>query len=202
MQTAIDAAIGAGNATVAVTGGAGEPLSISVTPTGTNSVLVRATGANTGFATLLGQTSVGLDGVGGRQFYTGTTARTLALSADVLGNADAVAAGRVGNGALDGSVALDMAELAGSTTGADANYRAYIVALGVDSQTTQHRANIQSETMNQIDDARLAHSAVNVDEEMVNLVQFQRAYEASARVMTTIDQMLDTLVNRTGVAGR
>jgi flagellar hook-associated protein 1 FlgK len=36
---------------------------------------------------------------------------------------------------------------------------------------------------------------------MVNLVQFQRAYEASARVMSTIDSMLDTLINRTG-AGR
>jgi flagellar hook-associated protein 1 FlgK len=199
MQNAVDTAIGAGNATVSVTGGNGQPLQVSVTPSGTNSVLVKETAGNTGFATLLGSTAVGLDGVGGRQFFTGSTARTLALSNDVKGNPNAVAAAQAGKGALDGSVAIELAELGQSTTGADANYRAYIVALGVDSQTTQHRASIQRQTTEQVDDARSAQSAVNVDEEMVNLVQFQRAYEASARVMTVIDSMLDTLINRTGV---
>jgi flagellar hook-associated protein 1 FlgK len=202
LQAAVDGAVGAGNATVAVTGGAGQPLDVSVTPTGTNTLLVQASGTNTGFATLLGTTSVGLDGIGGRSFFTGTSASSLALHDDVRGIPTAVAAGMAGKGTLDGSLALQMAELAHSTTGADANYRAYIVALGVDSQTTQHRANIQNQTTEQIDNARLGLSAVNVDEEMVNLVQFQRAYEASARVMSTIDQMLDTLVNRTGVVGR
>ena len=43
---------------------------------------------------------------------------------------------------------------------------------------------------------------VSVDEEMVNLLTYQRAYEAAARVMTAIDQNLDTLINRTGVVGR
>ena len=33
------------------------------------------------------------------------------------------------------------------------------------------------------------------------MVQYQNAYNASARFLTTIDQMLDTLVNRTGVVG-
>jgi flagellar hook-associated protein 1 len=202
LQGSIDTAIGAGKATVAVTGGAGQPLSVTVTPDGTNTLLVKANGTNTGFASLLGDTAMGLDGVGGRSFFTGTSASTLALSADVQGQPSAVAAARAGKGALDGSLALDMAELSASTTGADANYRAYIVGLGVDSQTTQHRSDIQNKTRDQIDDARMAQSAVNVDEEMVNLVQFQRAYEASARVMTTIDQMLDTLVNRTGAVGR
>ena len=36
---------------------------------------------------------------------------------------------------------------------------------------------------------------------MTNLVQFQRGYQASARMLTTIDQMLDTLINRTGLVG-
>jgi flagellar hook-associated protein 1 FlgK len=202
LQNAVDASIGAGNTTVTVTGGAGQPLEVSVVPTGTNTLRVQASGANTGFATLLGTTSVGLDGIGGRSFFTGTSASSLAVHDDVKGLPNAVAAGVAGKGQLDGSLALDMAELSASTSGADANYRAYIVALGVDSQTTQHRSNIQNQTTDQIDNARLAQSAVNVDEEMVNLVQFQRAYEASARVMTTIDQMLETLVNRTGLVGR
>ena len=37
---------------------------------------------------------------------------------------------------------------------------------------------------------------MNLDEEMTNLVQFERAYQAAAKVITTIDEMLDTLINR------
>jgi flagellar hook-associated protein 1 FlgK len=202
LQTAVNTAVGAGKATVTVSGAAGQPLSIAVAPTATNSLMVKAAGANVGFTTLLGSTAVGLDGIGGRNFFAGTSARTLTLSADVAGNPSAVAAAAAANGTLDGSIALNMADIGSTTTGADANYRAYIVGLGVDSQTTQQRADIQQQTTDQIDAARDGQSAVSVDEEMVNLVQFQHAYEASARVMTTIDQLLDTLINRTGMVGR
>lgn len=50
--------------------------------------------------------------------------------------------------------------------------------------------------------ARAAEHGVSVDEEMVGLVRYQRALEANARVMTTVDQMLDVLVNRVGIVGR
>ena len=40
---------------------------------------------------------------------------------------------------------------------------------------------------------------VNFDEETVNLLAAQRAYEAASRVMTTMDSVLDTLINRTGL---
>ena len=78
MQAGVNAAIGAGNATVTVSGGNGNPLSVSVVPTGVHQLQVRATGANAGFATLLGTTPVGTDGVGGRAFFTGTDAQSLA----------------------------------------------------------------------------------------------------------------------------
>ena len=47
-----------------------------------------------------------------------------------------------------------------------------------------------------------ADSGVNLDEEMTNMLQYQRAYQAAARVVTTVDEILDTLVNRTGTVGR
>ena len=59
------------------------------------------------------------------------------------------------------------------------------------------------------DDAMAAAAAqadsvggVSVDEEMANLLAYQRAYEAAARVLTAIDAVLETLINRTGVVGR
>jgi flagellar hook-associated protein 1 FlgK len=197
LQNSVNAAIGAGNATVTVTGGAGSPLEVSLTATGTNKVLVQANGTNGGLETLLGNTAIGLDGVGGRDFFSGTNAATLAVSSDIGSNANAVAAGTVAGGPLDNSVALAAAELGQSNNGADAQYRAYIVALGVDSQTTQQRAAIQQQTTDSVDDQRDSNASVNTDEEMVNLVQYQRAYEASARVMTAIDEMLNTLINGT-----
>lgn len=201
LQAAVDGAIGAGNATVTVSGALGQPLAVSLVGTGTNTLTTQAVAGNSGLSTLLGATAVGLDGVGGRRFFEATGARDLAVSADITGT-DAIAAARAGSGPLDGGIALDLAELGSSTSGADALYRAYIVALGVDGQTVQHRHDIQTETMNQVDSSRTALAGVNVDEEMVNMVQYQHAYDAAARFMTSIDEMLDTLINRTGVVGR
>jgi flagellar hook-associated protein 1 FlgK len=42
---------------------------------------------------------------------------------------------------------------------------------------------------------------VAVDEEVTNMIRFQRGYQASSRVMTTVDELLDVLINRTGRVG-
>jgi flagellar hook-associated protein 1 FlgK len=199
LQSAIDAAVGGGNATATVTGGNGSPMQISVVPAGTHTLQVKATAGNNGFGTLLGTTAVGADGVGGRQFFAGTDAKSLTLSRDVAGNPDAVAAGTAANGPLDGSRALDLADLAQSQTGADGVYRQMIVQLGVDTDTAKSRADIQQTATQNLDNARQSNSGVNNDEEMAAMVQFQHAYEAAARFLTTIDSILDTLINHTGM---
>ena len=51
----------------------------------------------------------------------------------------------------------------------------------------------------QVDGSREALSGISIDEEMVNLLAAQRAYEGAARVMTAVDSILDTLINRTGL---
>lgn len=52
------------------------------------------------------------------------------------------------------------------------------------------------------DNLQLAQTSVDLDEESVNMLAFQRSYQGAARVMTAIDEMLDQLINRTGVVGR
>ncbi len=200
LQTAVDTAIGAGNATATVTGGNGSPLAIAIAPTGTHQLQVQATGATTGFATLLGNTAVGSDGIGGRQFFTGTNAATLAVSAAVEGNPSAIAAGTAAAGPLDGSMALNLADLSTSPTGADSVYRQAIVQLGVDTQTATNRDQIQQTATQSLDNARSQQSGVSIDEEMTNLVEFQHGYDAAARLLNTINTMLDTLINHTGLA--
>jgi flagellar hook-associated protein 1 len=49
---------------------------------------------------------------------------------------------------------------------------------------------------------RDAVSGVNMDEELSDMVKFQKSYNAAARMITTIDEMLDMIVNRMGIVGR
>jgi flagellar hook-associated protein 1 FlgK len=199
LQAALNTALGAGRATATAVGGAGSALDVSIVGAGVHTLKVAATGADPGFSTLLGTTAVGADGVGGRQFFTGTDAASLAVSSDVDGNPDGVAAGLAANGPLDGSNALNLADLATALGGADSSYRQPIVQLGVDTQTAVNRDDIQQKATASLDNSRLAQSSVNIDEEMTAMVEFQHAYEAAARFMTAIDQMLDTLINHTGL---
>jgi len=53
-----------------------------------------------------------------------------------------------------------------------------------------------------IEDMRNSISSVSMDEEGVNLIRFQQSFAASARVMTSLDEALDVLINRTGIVGR
>ena len=113
LQTALDTALGAGSATASTVAAREARCSTSASSAPACSTLkVAATGADPGFSTLLGTTAVGADGIGGRQFFTGTDAASFAVSSDVDGNPAAVAAGLAANGPLDGSNALNMADLA------------------------------------------------------------------------------------------
>jgi flagellar hook-associated protein 1 FlgK len=105
-------------------------------------------------------------------------------------------------GTLDGSKAAALAAVGRQTDGPDAEYRALVVGLGVAAQTAQRRSEIQSRVTGDIDALRAADAGVNLDEEMTNMIAFQRAYEAAARVLNSVDEMLDTLINRTGLVGR
>jgi flagellar hook-associated protein 1 FlgK len=54
----------------------------------------------------------------------------------------------------------------------------------------------------QILNARESVQGVSLDEEMTNLVKFQHAYDAAARVITAMDEALDTVIFRMGITGR
>ena len=74
--------------------------------------------------------------------------------------------------------------------------------LGVETRTAVRRAEAAMVTQANAEAQLLSQTAVDLDEEGMNLVMYQRAYEAAARVLTTVDEMLDTLINRTGRVGR
>ncbi|MDR3130060.1 MAG: flagellar hook-associated protein FlgK [Treponema sp.] len=65
----------------------------------------------------------------------------------------------------------------------------------------QNRDSLETQNliMKQLKDMRESISGVNVDEELANMIKYQHGYAAAARFVTTVNSMLDTLINRMGV---
>lgn len=74
-------------------------------------------------------------------------------------------------------------------------YNNIIQKLGNESKEVIRAEKNQSKLIEEIDNLRLNVSGVSLDEEMVNLIQFQHSYNASAKVISTIDSLLDVVVN-------
>jgi flagellar hook-associated protein 1 len=138
---------------------------------------------------------VDLDGNAGTAFYTGTTASTIKVG---LTDPRQVAAANASAGGFDGSNADAMSHL----TAVDDAYRSFVAGLGVEAQSANRRADIQNRISNDLDAQRDSVAGVNLDEEMTNMLSYQRAYEAASRVLNAVDEALDTLINRTGLVGR
>ncbi|GAB6935089.1 flagellar hook-associated protein FlgK [Calditerricola yamamurae] len=87
------------------------------------------------------------------------------------------------------------------TSTLDDFYRYTIAQLGVDSQEAQ-RMKANSELLaGEIDNRRQSVSGVSLDEELANLVKFQHAYNAAARLITALDEMLNRVINGMGRVG-
>jgi flagellar hook-associated protein 1 FlgK len=56
--------------------------------------------------------------------------------------------------------------------------------------------------LSSITDQRQSVTGVSLDEEAINMIRYQKSYGAAARLMTALDEMLDTLINKTGIVGR
>lgn len=108
----------------------------------------------------------------------------------------------------DGANALDLAQLKNKLT-MNANiatfddyYRATIGQLGVQAQEAQNMVDGRTLLIQQIENKRESVSGVSLDEEMTNMIRFEHAYNAAARVINAMDEMLDVIVNRLGLVGR
>lgn len=81
-------------------------------------------------------------------------------------------------------------------------YEGQIGVLGIQSENAGDSADNTKILVDQMLGWRSEVSGVNLDEELALMIQFQKAYNASARMMTTMDEMLEKLINGTGTVGR
>ena len=117
-------------------------------------------------------------------------------------NPDKVAAAKLGSTSVppvvksaDGGNADVMYQQRLDPAGVDTMYRKMIVALGVESATATSNLATQTVVSGQVDSSRDSVAGVSIDEEMTNMLQFQHAYSAAGQLVSTINSMLDDLMN-------
>lgn len=135
------------------------------------------------------------------------------ISNEVEGNTSLIAAGMgkdVGGtgdanmafGAKDGGNATRIAQamrhkstMVGEYRNSDEFYNALIAKAGIESKTAKEQVENQKLILNNLENLRQSVMGVNLDEEMSAMVQFQHGYNAAARVMQTMNELLDKLIN-------
>lgn len=154
-------------------------------------------------------TGFGLDGTTGLNFFVGTDASdmevepAIALISDgtILIAAAANDPGSLAGGPGDNGNALKIAQMrnqllmSGGTTTIDDYYKGILTQAGVQGQEAGRRLATQESLVASVKERREQVSGVSTDEEMANVIRFQKAYAASARVLTAIDEMLEVLIN-------
>jgi flagellar hook-associated protein 1 FlgK len=158
--------------------------------------------------------------LGVNTFFTGSTAEDIGLNSQIaatgyiaagqLDAAGAIASGDNSNAILlaecgELSVQIDVYTYdrttdppfttATITTNTDAYYRTTVSNLGIVIDSVDRNLETADSLMNELQDRRDGVSAVSLDEEMINLVKYQNAYNAASKLLKVADEMMDTIMS-------
>ena len=215
-----------GSATLTATNGDPSEISIDkyeITITGSNSFSLTnlTTGASSGtFTFTSGSTfnlangfAVTISGTpaSGDKFklsVSESAARDFSVASGVSSNANKIAAGL--NSSTDGANALELVALqsklvfdsitldsSGSGTFTfDEFYSSIVSTVGIESFSSQATYSQQEAILLQLNTRRESISGVSIDEELINMIKFQQAYNAAARLIGVVDELLDTVISQ------
>jgi flagellar hook-associated protein 1 FlgK len=142
-------------------------------------------------------------GATGLDFFAIDPTKPAALGLSVVPTGvSQVATGTPGAGGADGSIADAIGKLGTGTDAVDKQWSAFVVRVGVASRTEKQQSDLADLATSSATNAQLAGASVDLDEENMNMLSFQHAYQGAARVMTAVDEALDVLINHTGLVGR
>src|SRR5438105_5038623 len=100
----------------------------------------------------------------------------------------------------DGAQALAVAALQRTST-IDSDYQRFVTKVGSDSRDATRTSDNATSLASALENRRESVSGVSLDEEMANLLKFQRGFQASSRALSAMDDMIELLVTRTGRVG-
>jgi flagellar hook-associated protein 1 len=140
-----------------------------------------------------------LAGTAGVPMFSGSGAAGISVA---ISDPNLVAAASTSGGSLDGTNAQAAARLGTSSSGPDFAYSALVGALGAESAAAKNASATQDALVSNVEAMHSSVSGVSYDEEIARMLTYQRAFQASSKALTTIDEMLDVLVNHTGHVGQ
>jgi flagellar hook-associated protein 1 FlgK len=159
---------------------------------------------NAGFTyTFTNDTANALPALGMNGLFTGTNARDIGVSQHLLDDPALLSSGNSLNvlETGDNTVALALAALrntavlSNGTESLGDYFESTIVQLGIDAGANLDTRDVQNAVIQDLELRRQEVSGVNIDEEVTTLIQVQKAFDASARIITITDRMLDTLLS-------
>jgi flagellar hook-associated protein 1 FlgK len=142
-----------------------------------------------------------MTGSTGANFFTGSNASDIHINGALLNDPSLLQVSGVAGAVGDNQVALALAQLADKKLPALSGqtfvqgYGQSVAALGQSLSSVNAQLSDQQVVENMLLQQRSSISGVSLDEEMTDLTKFQKAFAASARLITTVDEMLDTVVN-------
>jgi len=147
----------------------------------------------------------GLDGTTtGLDFFSGSDASDIGIDQAIQGDVSLIAASTDGSPG-NGSNAIAISDLANQLTmnGNSASfgdfYQSMMGGLGVLSQEASQNYTNNFLLLTQLENHRQSVSGVSLDEEMANMINYQHSFEAAARIISTVDEMMNTIINQMGV---
>jgi flagellar hook-associated protein 1 FlgK len=145
-----------------------------------------------------------LNGAAGQVFFSGSTAADIGLNPIISADPDRVAAAATAAGAPgDNANAVAIADLqhasvmGGGTAGFDDFYRSLVTDVGNQVRSATDFTEHQTVMLTSLDNYRESISGVSLEEEMLNLIKFQHAFDAAAKLVTTVDEMIQTMMDMT-----
>lgn len=161
--------------------------------------LALAAGADSTFS--FGHDSSGVvSALGLNTFFTGSDASNIGVRQDLVDNQNLLAAssnGQPGDGGNAGTIAAlaDDQSAAPGTMSIPAQWRSVVSALAVTSSTAKNSYNAASNVSQSLQSQQNSISGVNTDEETVSLMTYQRSFQAAARYITIVDQLVQEMLS-------
>jgi flagellar hook-associated protein 1 len=143
----------------------------------------------------------GLTGTTGEDFFTGTDATSINVNSRLVTDPALIQASGTVGATGDNQVMLALAQLANerlpefNAQTFNERYGQSVAALGESLASLNTQIDNQDAVSKMLLQQRDSLSGVSLDEEMTDLIKYQKAFQASARLITTLDTMLDTIVN-------
>ncbi|MDP2301407.1 MAG: flagellar hook-associated protein FlgK [Ignavibacteria bacterium] len=142
--------------------------------------------------------TIGAPQLTGLDFFSGYDSGELKINEDILLDPRNIAIssdGTSGNGALAVQIGeISSKRLLNGSTLLE-NYSALISEIGNEKSTAAYFAESNKIVLDKLEEQKASYSGVSIDEEMTNIIKFQRSYDASAKLVKIADEMLQTILN-------